>query len=151
MIELWLVVSTVCFSRVIDNWTLFELVRKDVCIQQIHFHDNPNTKKGEVAYHVVDKEKWLRALRYCGDNIKQSSSWQDAYEKISKENLGFIANDYSLGTYQKNYRELQTSTQVKILEKISEDNKNSVKIRQLADKLLWRFRIKIEENLINAE
>jgi hypothetical protein len=133
MVELWLVVSTVCFSRVVDNWTLSSLVRRDVCIQQVSFHaDAPFTKNGEVAYRVK----------------KLGSSWQDAYEQMRKEELGFIANDYALDIYGKHYGQLETSTQIKILEHISTNAKNSPEIKTHAAKLLWRLRIKLEEDLM---
>ena len=133
MVELWIVVSTVCFSRVIDNWTLSSLVRKDVCVQQVSFHEDvPATNKGEVAYRVE----------------KLRSSWQDAYKQMKKEELGFIANDYALDTYGKHYGQLETSTQIKILEHISTDARHNAEIKTYAAKLLWRLRIKLEEDLI---
>ena len=54
MIELWLVVSTVCFSRVIDDWTLSSLVRKDVCVQQVQVSNSKITPtKSETVYKVM--------------------------------------------------------------------------------------------------
>lgn len=81
-------------------------------------------------------------LRYCGDNVKV---------KHNVEELGFIANDYALVIYQEYFRELPTGTQIKILERISGDYRESEKIRSAANKLIWRIRVKIEEELLEAE
>lgn len=132
MVELWIVVSTVCFQiaqyKMVGDMYI-SVDPKEKCVQQVSFHiDAPATNKGEVAYRVE----------------KLRSSWQDAYKQMKKEELGFIANDYALDTYGKHYGELETSTQIKILEHISTDARNNAEIKTYAAELLWRLRIKLE-------
>ena len=148
MTELWLIISSTCFNALLNsyqyNWINDYKARVD-CFGKISISDvKPEYGiEGLSLYAIVDLEKYRNMLRYCGNDRKP--------KEYRIEELGFVANDYALGTYQKHYGQLPTSTQIKILEKISGDNENSQKIRQAAAKLLWKLRIKIEEDLIDAE
>ena len=126
MIEFWLVITSACFNAMLTSYNykwIDSYHAQRECFDQILISDvEPTYPLGTSnLFAIVNPEKWRRALRYCGDDIKT---------KYKDGDLGFVANDYAFGTYQKHFGQLPTSTQVKILEKISLDN-------EINEKNLW--------------
>ena len=149
MTEFWLVISSACFNALLTSYQYYWIdsyAAEKACFDKILISDvEPNySVKNSTVYAVVPLEKWRRMLQYRGDDPISK-------RKYNKEKLVSVSNNYALGTYQKYFGQLPTSTQIKILEKIGWDSENSEKIRAEATKLLWRLRIKIEEDLINTE